>query len=60
MTTSTSERPDTGPGDRYSTRDVNSMPPLRRAIPLGIQHVLAMFVHEMTSFFLLLSFAEVL
>lgn len=48
MTTSTSERPDTGPGDRYSTRDVNSMPPLRRAIPLGIQHVLAMFVSNVT------------
>ena len=48
MTTSASERPDTGPDDRYSTRDVNSMPPLRRAIPLGIQHVLAMFVSNVT------------
>lgn len=48
MTTSTSERPDTGPGDRYNTRDVNAMPPLSRAIPLGIQHVLAMFVSNVT------------
>ena len=28
--------------------DVNSMPPLGRAIPLGIQHVLAMFVANVT------------
>lgn len=34
--------------ERHSTqnrlRDVNYLPPLRKAIPLGIQHVLAMFV----------------
>lgn len=31
-----------------STHDVNAMPPLSRAIPLGIQHVLAMFVSNVT------------
>ncbi|MDT8893430.1 nucleobase:cation symporter-2 family protein [Halomonas sp. I1] len=31
-----------------STHDVNAMPPLTRAIPLGIQHVLAMFVSNVT------------
>ncbi|MGM0536489.1 MAG: uracil-xanthine permease family protein [Pseudomonadota bacterium] len=31
-----------------STQDVNAMPPLGRAIPLGIQHVLAMFVSNVT------------
>lgn len=31
-----------------STRDVNAMPPLTRAIPLGLQHVLAMFVGNVT------------
>lgn len=30
------------------SRDVNAMPPLGRAIPLGIQHVLAMFVGNVT------------
>ncbi len=35
------------PGVR-STQDVNAMPPLGRAIPLGIQHVLAMFVSNVT------------
>ncbi|MCK7598675.1 purine permease [Microbulbifer sp. CAU 1566] len=29
-------------------RDVNYMPPLTRAVPLGIQHVLAMFVANVT------------
>ncbi|PXX96660.1 uracil-xanthine permease family protein [Halomonas sp. LBP4] len=31
-----------------STRDVNAMPPLSRAVPLGLQHVLAMFVGNVT------------
>ncbi|MDZ7853854.1 MAG: nucleobase:cation symporter-2 family protein [Halomonas sp.] len=31
-----------------STRDVDAMPPLGRAIPLGLQHVLAMFVGNVT------------
>ncbi|TDR51859.1 NCS2 family nucleobase:cation symporter-2 [Halomonas ventosae] len=31
-----------------STQDVDTMPPLGRAIPLGIQHVLAMFVSNVT------------
>ena len=31
-----------------STHDVNAMPPLGRAIPLGLQHVLAMFVGNVT------------
>lgn len=31
-----------------STRDVNAMPPLGQAIPLGLQHVLAMFVGNVT------------
>lgn len=52
MTISTSEGLDTRPSENYSTtasaRDVNSMPPLSRAIPLGIQHVLAMFVGNVT------------
>ncbi|MFC6978298.1 uracil-xanthine permease family protein [Microbulbifer taiwanensis] len=30
------------------SRDVNAIPPLRRAVPLGIQHVLAMFVANVT------------
>ena len=42
MTTSASEQLHDSPND------VNSMPPLRRAIPLGIQHVLAMFVGNVT------------
>ncbi len=34
---------------RYAaSSDVNTMPPLNRAIPLGIQHVLAMFVGNIT------------
>ncbi|WP_355660860.1 uracil-xanthine permease family protein [Halomonas salifodinae] len=34
---------------RFSaSADVNEMPPLRRAVPLGIQHVLAMFVGNVT------------
>ncbi|MCL7931657.1 uracil-xanthine permease family protein [Halomonas llamarensis] len=31
-----------------ASADVNEMPPLRRAVPLGIQHVLAMFVGNVT------------
>lgn len=31
-----------------STHDVNAMPPWSRAVPLGIQHVLAMFVSNVT------------
>ncbi|PRY71128.1 uracil-xanthine permease family protein [Halomonas ventosae] len=31
-----------------STHDVDAMPPLGRAIPLGLQHVLAMFVGNVT------------
>ncbi|GHC21582.1 uracil-xanthine permease family protein [Aidingimonas halophila] len=31
-----------------STHDVNARPPLGRAIPLGLQHVLAMFVSNVT------------
>lgn len=31
-----------------STQDVDAMPPLGRAIPLGLQHVLAMFVGNVT------------
>lgn len=35
--------------NRFSaSADVNEMPPLKRAIPLGIQHVLAMFVGNVT------------
>ncbi|WP_311945573.1 uracil-xanthine permease family protein [Halomonas piscis] len=36
--------PGSGQKPVRSTHDVNAMPPLGRAIPLGIQHVLAMFV----------------
>ena len=44
------ERNDPGkePKRVRSTQDVNAMPPLGRAVPLGIQHVLAMFVSNVT------------
>ncbi|UYG07815.1 uracil-xanthine permease family protein [Halomonas sp. M4R1S46] len=45
-TTDTATEP-TSPKVR-STHDVNAMPPLGRAIPLGLQHVLAMFVGNVT------------
>lgn len=45
---STSEQLHSGPARVRSTHDVNAMPPLGRAIPLGIQHVLAMFVSNVT------------
>ncbi|MHB0775151.1 uracil-xanthine permease family protein [Halomonas sp. WWR20] len=43
VTPTDSVPPDTA-DDRARLRDVNYLPPLRKAIPLGIQHVLAMFV----------------
>jgi len=36
------------PSRARSTHDVNALPPLTRAIPLGLQHVLAMFVANVT------------
>lgn len=45
---STSEQLQDNPARVRSTHDVNAMPPLGRAIPLGIQHVLAMFVSNVT------------
>jgi len=39
---------DTGLGTYEQLRDPNYMPPLAKAIPLGIQHVLAMFVSNVT------------
>lgn len=48
MTISTSERLHISPTEESRTQDVNAMPPLNRAIPLGIQHVLAMFVGNVT------------
>ncbi|SHF62252.1 nucleobase:cation symporter-2, NCS2 family [Modicisalibacter ilicicola DSM 19980] len=47
MATST-EQAQESPRTLRSTRDVNAMPPLGRAVPLGIQHVLAMFVGNVT------------
>lgn len=38
----------TSVGTREQRRDPNYMPPLGKAIPLGIQHVLAMFVSNVT------------
>lgn len=35
-------------GTPEQLRDPNYMPPLHRAIPLGVQHVLAMFVSNVT------------
>ncbi len=49
MTINASEEHDTrqnASGNR--ARDVNYMPPMSRAIPLGIQHILAMFVGNVT------------
>ncbi|WP_156181408.1 uracil-xanthine permease family protein [Halomonas sp. PR-M31] len=53
MSTSTTmttppEHPEDSPHHVRSTHDVNAMPPLGRAVPLGIQHVLAMFVGNVT------------
>ena len=39
---------DTSIGTREQLRDPNYTPPLAKAIPLGIQHVLAMFVSNVT------------
>ena len=39
---------DTSIGTAEQLRDPNYMPPLQKAIPLGIQHVLAMFVSNVT------------
>nr|WP_299241792.1 nucleobase:cation symporter-2 family protein [uncultured Halomonas sp.] len=47
MTTTTEQSKDM-PQHVRSTHDVNAMPPLGRAVPLGIQHVLAMFVGNVT------------
>ncbi|MDN3555996.1 uracil-xanthine permease family protein [Halomonas maura] len=47
MSTSDTTTEGTPPKVR-STHDVNAMPPLGRAIPLGLQHVLAMFVGNVT------------
>ena len=38
----------TGLGTPQQLRDPNYTPPLFKAIPLGIQHVLAMFVSNVT------------
>ncbi|WP_227368501.1 uracil-xanthine permease family protein [Halomonas sp. M20] len=46
--TTTTEQPQDMPQHVRSTHDVNAMPPLGRAVPLGIQHVLAMFVGNVT------------
>lgn len=48
MPTSTSDQLHDNPARVRPTQDVNAMPPLGRAIPLGIQHVLAMFVSNVT------------
>lgn len=48
MTSSTSERSQNEPTENHNPYGVNTMPPLRRAVPLGIQHVLAMFVGNIT------------
>ncbi|TFH87622.1 purine permease [Billgrantia azerbaijanica] len=45
---STVETAKADPRKVRSTQDVNAMPPLARAIPLGLQHVLAMFVSNVT------------
>ena len=39
---------DTSIGTPEQLRDPDYMPPLGKAIPLGIQHVLAMFVSNVT------------
>lgn len=39
---------DTGLGTAAQLRDPDYMPPIARAIPLGIQHVMAMFVSNVT------------
>lgn len=39
---------DTSIGTAQQLRDPNYMPPLAKAVPLGIQHVLAMFVSNIT------------
>ncbi len=39
---------DTSIGTAAQLRDPNYMPPLSRAVPLGIQHVMAMFVSNVT------------
>ena len=39
---------DTGLGTAAQLRDPNYTPPLHKAVPLGIQHVLAMFVSNVT------------
>jgi xanthine/uracil permease len=39
---------DTSIGTAEQLRDPNYMPPLATAVPLGIQHVLAMFVSNVT------------
>ncbi len=36
------------PGTSSDTKDPNYLPPLREAVPLGLQHVLAMFVGNIT------------
>lgn len=48
MPTNAAEQLQDKPAEAPSTHDVNAMPPLGRAIPLGIQHVLAMFVSNVT------------
>ncbi|TDX32195.1 NCS2 family nucleobase:cation symporter-2 [Modicisalibacter xianhensis] len=48
MSTPASEQLQADPPRVRSTHDVNAMPPVGRAIPLGIQHVLAMFVSNVT------------
>ncbi|KXS37086.1 MAG: nucleobase:cation symporter-2, NCS2 family [Halomonadaceae bacterium T82-2] len=48
MTTASEQPMQEAPPTVRSTHDVNAMPPLGRAIPLGIQHVLAMFVSNVT------------
>jgi len=44
----TESRPEATEAGVRSTQDVDAMPPLGRAIPLGLQHVLAMFVGNVT------------
>lgn len=48
MPNSNTDQLQDNPARVRSTHDVNAMPPLGRAIPLGIQHVLAMFVSNVT------------
>lgn len=48
MTSSTTVEVPSKPAENEDAQNLNAIPPLRRAVPLGIQHVLAMFVGNVT------------